>query len=202
MLVSRIQDEQERRHSPKTVHSWEFLLADPVCHPAAAWVRICGRIFSRSEAARPSDWREWANAGHAFSKLGSNATGLARRRHVASADAFLVRNFRRCIIDFLLGWVRAVARCPRRVRERNPAGGPLGDVHVDRSHRPDLVWLRLGNSAARDGILIDFSLPTARWPALSQVQASDPGDLAFSVARFPHHVWSWPDQIARRPLLA
>ena len=47
-------------------------------------------------------------------------------------------------------------------------GDSLGNVHVDRSHRPDLVRLRVGNPAARDGIPIDLSLPTARWPAFSR----------------------------------
>src|SRR6266705_3737403 len=96
----------------------------------------------------------------------------------------------------------AVTRYSCRLCQRHSPRGSLGDVHVDRSHRPDLVRLWLGNSAARDGILIDLSLSTPRWPTLSQVQAADPGDLAFSVARFSHHVWRRPDQIARRPLLA
>src|SRR5438045_7376469 len=78
----------------------------------------------------------------------------------------------------------------------------MGNVHVDCSDRPNLVRLRLGNPATRVGLLSDLSLSTARWPALPHVQAADTGDLAFSVARFSHHVWRRPDQIARRPLLA
>src|SRR5207302_5236995 len=58
-----------------------------------------------------------------------------------------------------LGRIRAFADRSGRLRKRNCIGRPLGDVHVNRSHRPDLVRLRLGNSAARDRVLVDLSCP-------------------------------------------
>ena len=126
----------------------KFVLVNAVCHSPTAWVCICNRIFGRSKPTRPSYWRAWVNASHAFSKRGSDTARLAKRQYVSGSDFVLVRNFRQCIGDLLLGWIRAVARGSRRVRERNSADGPLGDVHVDRSHRQDLVWLWVGNPTA------------------------------------------------------
>ena len=50
-----------------------------------------------------------------FLNRGSNAARFTKRRYVSDAYSVLVRNFRRCIIGLLLGRVRAVAHCPRRV---------------------------------------------------------------------------------------
>src|SRR5262249_10505348 len=173
-----------------------------VCDCGTARVCGCNWICGRGKPTRPAHWRAWVNAGHAFFKRDSESARLGKRGYVSGSHFVLVRDFGQWIVDLLLGWLRAVARCSVRVRERNPANGPMGDVHVDRSHRPNLVRLRLGNPAARDGIPIDLSLPAAPWPALSQLEAADPGDLAFSLARLSHHVRRRPDQIARRPLLA
>ena len=89
-------------------------------------------------------------------QLGSRSAGMLR-----VPTLLLVRNFRPHIDNLLVDRIRVVARCSQRIRERNPAYGSLGDVHVDCSHRPDLVRLRLGNSAPRNRILIDLSLPAA-----------------------------------------
>ena len=78
----------------------------------------------------------------------------------------------------------------------------MGDVHVDRSHRPDLVRIRLGNPTVGDRFLVDLSLSTARLAPVPEVQAAGSGDLAFSLARFSYHDWRRSDQIAWRLLLA
>ena len=52
------------------------------------------------------------------------------------------------------------------------------------------------------GFLSIFLCPLLDAAAFPEVQAADSGDLAFSLARFSHHVWRRPDQIARRSLLA
>src|SRR5207244_1118812 len=83
--------------------------------------------------------------------------------------------------------VRAFACCFCRVRKCDHPRHSLGDVHVDRSHRADLVRLRLGDSTARDWLSLDLSLSTARWTAVSKVQAAHPGLLAFSLARVSPH---------------
>ena len=59
-----------------------------------------------------------------------------------------------------------------RLRQRHPARSPVGDLHVDRPRRPDLVRLRLGDSTARDRFSGDFSLPAARSDALSETPAA------------------------------
>src|SRR5262249_45179155 len=120
----------------------------------------------------------------------------------ADPDAVLVRNFGQCTIDLLLGRLRAVARRFWWLRERNPTRGALGHVHVDRSHRPDLVRIRLGNPATGDRFPVDLPMSVARRAAVPEVQAAHSGHLAFSLARFSHHDWCGSDQIARGPLLA
>ena len=60
-----------------------------------------------------------------------------------------------------MGRFRFVTCCSWGLRQRNSARGALGDVHVDRARWTDLVRLRLGDSTARDGLLVDLSLPLA-----------------------------------------
>src|SRR6266542_3775246 len=102
------------------------------------------------------------------------------RCRLSFGSAFLIMGCRSC-------WLR----------KRDHPLHSLGDVHVDRSHRPDLVRLRLGDSTARDRLLVDLSLPVTRWAAISKEPATDPGDLAFSMARVSHHDWRRPYQVAR-----
>src|SRR5207253_11331422 len=71
-------------------------------------------------------------------------------------------------------------------------------VHVDRSHRPDLVRLRLGDSTARDRLLIYLSLPITRWAAVSKETATDSGDLAFPLAWVSDHDRRRPHQTDRK----
>src|SRR5262249_60069536 len=105
----------------KVLRSRKFLLADSLCHPAAAWVCVCIRIFGCSQPARAADWGAWVDPSHAFSERDSNATRLAKRRHAASADALLVRNLGQCIVGLLLAGGRAVARCSRLLTQRHPS---------------------------------------------------------------------------------
>ena len=88
------------------------------------------------------------------------------------------------------------------LRKRDPPLHSLGDVHVDRTHRPDLVRLRLGDSTARDRLFVDLSLSVDRWASVPQMQAADSRYLAFSLAWVSHHDRRGSDQIARRPVLA
>src|SRR5947199_80762 len=88
-------------------------------------------------------------------------------RHSASADSLLARHFRSRAVDLLLDWVWFIAGYSWRLRQRTSARGTLGDVHVDRSYRADLVRLRLGDSTAGDGLLVHLSLPITRRAAIS-----------------------------------
>src|SRR5207245_5630670 len=133
-------------------------------------------------ATRPARWRARINAGESFSGKRRNATRLANCRHATTADSLLARHFRSRYVDLRVGRVCALACRFCWLRKCDPPLHSLGDVHVDRPHRPDLVRLRLGDSAARDRFLICFSLPLAGWATISKEPATDSGDLAFSLA--------------------
>src|SRR6266487_256997 len=111
----------------------------------------------------------------------------------------------RFVILRLLGFVYAVAflvaHCFVRLCQRGRSHDSLGDVHVDRPRRPNLVRLRLGNPAAGNRVFVDLSLPVARWPPVSEMPAAVARYLAFSLARFSHHDRRRLDQTARRPML-
>src|SRR6266568_678614 len=100
-----------------------------------------------------------------------------------------------------MGRLRFVAHCFVRLCQRGRSHDSLGDVHVDRPRRPNLVRLRLGNPAAGNRVLVDLSLPVARWPPVSEMPAAVARHLAFSLARFSHHDRRRLDQTARRPML-
>src|SRR5947207_1933174 len=101
-----------------------------------------------------------------------------------------------------MGWIWAVARCPRWIRQCHPHVDPVDDVHVDRPHRRYLVRLRLGNPTARNAFPVDLPLSAARSAAFSEITPADSCHLAFSLARLPHHDRGRPDQTARRSMLA
>src|SRR4029077_16967345 len=58
------------------------------------------------------------------------------------------------------------------------------------------------NPTARDRFLGDLSLSGSRSAAFSEITPADSCDLAFSLARLPHHDRGRPDQTARRFMLA
>src|SRR6202023_2298775 len=67
---------------------------------------------------------------------------------------------------------------------------------------PNLVRLRLGNSAPRNRFLVDLSLSVARWTSVSEIPAANFSVLAFSLARFSDHGRRGADQNARGRVLA
>src|SRR5206468_3393356 len=131
VLVSRIRNNERRSGSREVFCTRKLVLADSICDPAIAWVRLCSRIFGRSRTARSLDWRARIDFGQRFSAPRANATRLAKRRHAANPDALLVWDLRPRTVNFLRDRIRAVARCAWRVCERDPADRSLGDVHVD-----------------------------------------------------------------------
>src|SRR5439155_18710471 len=90
----------------------------------------------------------------------------------------------------------------RRLRERNFARGALGDVHVDRSYRPNLVRLRLGDPAPRDWIPVHLSLPAVGWSTVPQIPSAHSRHLALSLVGVSDHGWRRSDLVARRSMLA
>jgi len=182
LLVSRIQDEQERRHSPKL-----FTAGNSYWLTRFVILRLLGLVYAvaflvAAKQLVPLIGENGLTPATHFLNLVQNATGLAKRRHVASADAFFGSGISDDALS-IFSWAglryRFVVLGGYATRS---CWRSFGRLHVDRSHSPDLVWLRLGNPATRDGVLIDFSLSTTRWPTLSQVQATDPGDWRCAVA--------------------
>src|SRR5205814_6524082 len=146
-----------------------------------------GRISRRGESIGAADWRTWVDASDAFSRDHRTRSGFARRRNAPCPNIVLVWNFRPRIVDLCLDRFCPVARRARWIRERDPAHGALGDVHVDRPHRPDLVRLRLGNPTPRNRFPVNFSLSAYRRAAISNMRPTDPGHLAVPLAGISDH---------------
>src|SRR5262245_5790268 len=88
------------------------------------------------------------------------------------------------------------------VRERAPHGSAVGALHVLRPRRAGLERLRLGDPAARDRLPRNLPLPPARRAPVPAAAAAARDHLAAALADLPDHAGSWPDQAARRSLLA
>ena len=71
---------------------------------------------------------------------------------------------------------------------------PLVSIYVLRQHRPDLVWLRLGKSTARNGFSRDFYLSFSRSATLPAVTSACSSLLAFAVVDIPDVYMSGNDQ--------
>src|SRR5207247_3004054 len=87
------------------------------------------------------------------------------------------------------------------VRERNFALGALGDVHVDRSYRPNLVRLRLGDPAPRDWIPVHLSLPAVGWSTVPQMPSAHSRHLALSLLGVSDHGCRRSGYVACRSML-
>src|SRR5438874_6760465 len=129
--------------------------------------------------------------------MSSGAFRLASCRSVAITIVLLVRYFRSRSVDLCLGWLCSLARSARWLCQCHPARDSLGDVHVHRSRRANLVRLWLGDTTARDRVPFDLSLSVARWSSIPEMSSATAGHLAFSVARFSHYDWCRSDQTAR-----
>src|SRR4029077_2098651 len=182
--------------------AWERLLVNALRDSAAAWFRLCDRVLGGGESVGAVDRRHRSNAGSRFSFARPFSLRIAHRRNVAHANAFLVWCLRPWIVDLRLGRSCSIADRFMRLREFNSDGAALDHLHVDRSHREYLVWLRLGDPAARDWISLDFSLPVGRSAAVSEIASADFGLLAFSLAWLSNHGRRGLDQAPRRRLLA
>ena len=85
------------------------------------------------------------------------------------------------------------------IRQRFRHGDAVASLHVDRSRRPDLVRLRMGNPAVGDWLSFDFSLPTPGLAALFGPPATASRHLAISMARLSHHGWRGSDKLRGDP---
>ena len=177
-------------------------MADALHHSAAARFCLCNRIFDSSAAVGAAHRRARINSGESFSYQHPNAAWLANGRNVQYPDAVLVRHLGQRTVDLRLDWIGFVAGCSRGLRECDHSHGSLGDVHVDRPHRANLVWVRLGDPTAGNRVFVDLSVSFARRPPVSQMPAANLRFLAFSLARFSDHDWRGSNQTARRHLLA
>src|SRR5882757_11449447 len=74
-------------------------------------------------------------------------------------------------------------------------GVALDFLPLTRECGPDVLRIRLGNNAGRNGFPGNFS-----W--LIRHAAAGHRDVANRVGAFPHNVRCWHDQSARRPVLA
>ena len=135
-------------------------------------------------------------ANHYFAKIQAHF-GSRSAAALQLPSPVLVRHFRSGSDNLRLDWLRSLTGCPWRIRKRNSPRHSLGDVHVHHSRRANLVWLRLGDAAARNRLSLDFPLSVARWSAISEMPAANFGDLAISLARLSHHDRRRADQAAR-----
>src|SRR5262245_61822163 len=86
--------------------------------------------------------------------------------------------------------------------KRDPAGFPVGALHVVGSYRPGLVFVRVGNPVVGNGLSGDFFVSVTRWPTVSPATVARASHLAVSLAGVSNHVRRRSDQNSRRRMLA
>ena len=134
---------------------------------------------------------------------GGGGPGLGPGRLLPATHAVLARILRRGVPRLRPPRPRALLRAAAGAGERAHAGAALAPLPVLRSRRPDLLRLRLGHPAARDGL--PGHLPGAPGPALA-LSAEQPAhacrDRAAALADVAAHARGGSHQAPGRPVLA
>ena len=129
--------------------------------------------------------------------------GQRRQRLPAPALALLALRLGPCLPHRRLGRLGRGARARRGARERAAPGRALVPLHVVRARRRPLLWLWLGDPAARGRLSGD--LPGPALAALA-VRRREPAlaarDHAAALADLPHDARRGADQAPRGSLLA
>jgi len=198
LLVSRIQDEQERRHSPKTVPQ----AGNSYWLTRFVILRLLGLVYAvaflvAAKQLVPLIGREWANAGQRISKLGPTQLGSRSAACCEwptlfwfgiSDDALSIFSWAGFALSLVVlgGYANAILLAV------------LWAMYIRSFHiRPDLVWLRWEIQLLETGFLSIFLCPLLDGRPFPKSRPPILVIWHFSVARFPHHVWRRPDQIAR-----
>ena len=134
---------------------------DALRRPPAPRVRVPRGVRVARGAARPAPRLARAPASGAVSRV---TRGTARRRRLLAApDALLVRVVRRGAPRGVRDRRRALGGGPAGATHAVAAARPLGALPVVRPRRPDLLRLRLGVSAPRDGLPRGLLVPRSSW---------------------------------------
>src|ERR1051325_8213636 len=148
------------------------LLAHALRSVEAAGPGLLRRVPRRSSADRGVDRPQWIVACRALPQCGGRSLRLALRRVSPDAQRVLVWHFGQRAFSRRVERRGALRDCPLWLRERGPARGAVGALHVLRPRGAALVFVRVGDSAFGDGLPCDLPVPAARRTAVPAARAA------------------------------
>ena len=123
------------------------LLVNPLHYPALARFRLLRRVSGCSESNCPAGRQKRIVTRRNVSSPSPSARWFALRELLSVAKSLLVPSFGPFHGDDGVDWRRAGVARSAGLCKRDPDGAAVGALHVVRSYRPGLVFVRVGNPA-------------------------------------------------------